>query len=166
MIETKHQALLEEAQRRGHANIAQLRLCFRLLSLSSSIDRDCAVRLAPHGLSEGRFIVLFLLHGADGALPPHELAARSGVTRATISGLLDGLQREGLLQRRSDAEDGRRLQIVLTAKGARLAEVLFEQHTQWIGGLFNGLDADEQLQLSQLLHKVWQHTDAGRGSGA
>ncbi|MBN5028694.1 MarR family transcriptional regulator [Stenotrophomonas maltophilia] len=166
MIEPKHQALLEEAQRRGHANIAQLRLCFQLLSLTSSIDRDCAARLAPHGLSEGRFIVLFLLHGADGSLPPHELAERAGVTRATISGLLDGLQREGLLQRRSDAEDGRRLQIVLTAKGARLADALFEQHTRWIGGLFNGLDADEQQQLSRLLHKVWQHTDAGRESAA
>lgn len=166
MIETKHQALLEEAQRRGHANIAQLRLCFQLLSLASSIDRDCAARLAPHGLSEGRFIVLFLLRGAGGTLPPHELAERAGVTRATISGLLDGLQREGLLQRRIDAEDGRRLQIVLTAKGARLADALFEQHTQWIGSLFNGLDADEQQQLSRLLHKVWQHTDAGRESAA
>lgn len=128
MLEAKHRALLEEAQRRGHANIAQLRLCFQLLSLSSSIDRDCAARLAPHGLSEGRFIVLFLLHGAGGTLPPHDLAERAGVTRATISGLLDGLQREGLLQRRPDAEDGRRLQIVLTAPGKRLAEALFEQH--------------------------------------
>ena len=166
MIEAKHSALLEEAQRWGHANVAQLRLCSQLLSLSSSIDRDCAARLAPHRLSEGRFIVLFLLHGAGGTLPPHELAERAGVTRATISGLLDGLQREDLLQRRSDAEDGRRLQIVLTAQGKRLAESLFEQHTRWIGSLFNGLDTDEQQQLSQLLHKVWQHTDAGRKSAS
>ncbi|CCP13434.1 Uncharacterized HTH-type transcriptional regulator yetL [Stenotrophomonas maltophilia SKK35] len=166
MFEAKHDALLDEAQRRGHSNVAQLRLCFQLLSLSSAIDHDCATRLAPHGLSEGRFIVLFLLHGAGGTLPPHALAERAGVARATISGLLDGLQREGLLQRRSDAEDGRRLQIVLTAKGTRLAETLFERHTQWIGGLFDGLDASEQQQLSQLLHKVWLHTDAGRGSGA
>jgi DNA-binding MarR family transcriptional regulator len=166
MLEAKHGALLDEARRRGHANVAQLRLCFQLLSLSSAIDRDCASRLAPHGLSEGRFIVLFLLHGAGGTLPPHELAERAGVTRATISGLLDGLQREGLLQRRSDAEDGRRLQIVLTAQGQRLAERLFEQHSNWIGGLFDGLDAGEQQQLSQLLHKVWQHTDAGREPAA
>ncbi len=88
------------------------------------------------------------------------------MTRATISGLLDGLQREGLLQRRSDDEDGRRLQIVLTAPGKRLAESLFERHTQWISGLFNGLDADERQQLSQLLHKVWQHTDTGREASA
>ncbi len=162
MLEAKHNALMEEAARRGHANLAQLRLCFQLLSLSTAIDRDCATRLAPHGLSEGRFIVLFLLHGAGGTLPPHELAERAGVTRATISGLLDGLQREGLLQRRHDAEDGRRLQIVLTARGKRLAEELFNQHTQWIGGLFKGLDATEQAQLSQLLGKVWLHTDSGR----
>ncbi|WP_447904606.1 MarR family winged helix-turn-helix transcriptional regulator [Stenotrophomonas geniculata] len=164
MLEAKHSALLDEAQRRGHTGVAQLRLCFQLLSLSSAIDRDCATRLAPHGLSEGRFTVLFLLHGAGGTLPPHELAERAGVTRATISGLIDGLQREGLLQRRSDAEDGRRLQIVLTTQGKCLAEALFNQHTQWIGCLFSGLDAEEQQQLSQLLHKVWQHTDTGRGA--
>ena len=164
MLEAKHTALIDEAARRGHANLAQLRLCFQLLSLSTAIDRDCATRLAPHGLSEGRFIVLFLLQGAGGTLPPHELAERAGVTRATISGLLDGLQREGLLQRRHDAEDGRRLQIVLTARGKRLAEELFNQHTQWIGGLFKGLDATEQAQLSQLLGKVWLHTDGGRES--
>ncbi len=162
MLEAKHSALMEEAARRGHANLAQLRLCFQLLSLSAAIDRDCATRLAPHGLSEGRFIVLFLLHGAGGTLPPHELAERAGVTRATISGLLDGLQREGLLQRMHDADDGRRLQIVLTARGRRLAEELFNQHTHWIGGLFKGLEANEQAQLSQLLTKVWQHTDSGR----
>ncbi|MGS1321011.1 MarR family winged helix-turn-helix transcriptional regulator [Stenotrophomonas geniculata] len=166
MLEAKHGALLDEARRRGHANVAQLHLCFQLLSLSSTIDRDCAARLAPHGLSEGRFIVLFLLHGAGGTLPPHVLAERAGVTRATISGLLDGLQREGLLQRRCDAEDGRRLQIVLTGPGKRLAETLFDQHTQWIGGLFNALDSDEQQHLSRLLHKVWQHTDAGREPAA
>lgn len=166
MLEAKHSALLDEAQRRGHTGVAQLRLCFQLLSLSSAIDRDCATRLAPHGLSEGRFIVLFLLHGAGGALPPHELAERAGVTRATISGLIDGLQREGLLQRRSDSEDGRRLQIVLTTQGKCLAETLFNQHTQWIGGLFSGLDAEEQQHLSRLLHKVWQHTDAGREPAA
>ncbi|MGE8236187.1 MAG: MarR family winged helix-turn-helix transcriptional regulator [Stenotrophomonas indicatrix] len=165
MLEAKHLALINEAERRGDANLAPLRLCFQLLALSSAIDRDCAARLAPHGLSEGRFVVLFLLHGAGGTLPPHELAEQAGVTRATISGLLDGLQRDGLLQRRSDAEDGRRLQIVLTARGKRLAGDLFDQHTQWIGGLFNGLDSREQVQLSLLLEKVWRHTDAGQEAG-
>lgn len=162
MLEAKHSALLDEAQRRGHAHLAPLRLCFQLLSLSAAIDRDCAARLAPHGLSEGRFIVLFLLHGAGGTLSPHELAGRAGVARATISGLLDGLQREGLLQRRNDPADGRRLQVVLNARGKRLADALFDQHTQWIGGLFNGLEAAEQAQLARLLDKVWRQTDSGR----
>ena len=79
--------------------------------------------------------------------------------------MLDGLQRDGLLQRHSDAEDGRRLQIVLTARGRCLADELFDQHTQWIGGLFNGLDSSEQAQLSLLLEKVWRHTDAGQETG-
>ncbi len=62
---------------------------------------------------------------------------------------------------------GAHLRIVLTAQGHASPEALFGSSTQWIGGLFNGgLEADEQQQLSRLLHKVWQHTDAGRESAA
>ncbi|KAF1015032.1 MAG: Transcriptional regulator SlyA [Stenotrophomonas maltophilia] len=155
MLEAKHLALIAHAQHHRSAQLEQLRLCFQLLSVSAAIDRDYVIRLAPHGLSEARFVVLFLVDAAGGMLSPHALAEQAGVTRATVSGLLDGLQRDGLLQRRSDAGDGRRLQIVLTRRGAALAHSVLQQHTQWIGGLFNGLDGEEQEQLATLLDKVW-----------
>ncbi len=59
-LEQKHVALLDEARRRGRPE-AGLRLCLEILALSSAIDRDCAARLAPHQLSEGKFVLLFLL---------------------------------------------------------------------------------------------------------
>jgi DNA-binding MarR family transcriptional regulator len=39
-----------------------------------------------------------------GGLAPHELAKRAGVTRATVTGLLDGLERDGFLSRHCDNE--------------------------------------------------------------
>lgn len=62
-IEQKHAALLQEAQRRGQLGVENMRLCFEVLALAAAIDRACAHRLAPHGLSEGKFVLLFLLHG-------------------------------------------------------------------------------------------------------
>ena len=100
MLEIKHQAFLTELARRGQPDTGELALCFQVLSLASAIDQDCASRLAPLGLSEGRFVLLFLLRGADTALSPHQLAERAGVTRATVTGLLDGLEREQLLRLR------------------------------------------------------------------
>ena len=63
-LSQKYQALLDEAQRRQLPDVDGIRLCFQALSLAAAIDRDCAALLAPHGLSEGRFVLLFLLDAA------------------------------------------------------------------------------------------------------
>lgn len=158
----KHHFLLQEAERRTQPDIANLRLCFELLALTSAIDRDCAVRLAPHNLSEGKFVVLFLLHGQPQGLPPHELADRAGVTRPTITGLLDGLERDGFLARHGDLQDRRKVSIRLSPKGEATARTLFTEHTRWIGTLFEGFSPDERDQFSALLQRVWRNTDAGK----
>lgn len=153
----KYQALLQEAQRRGHPDVEGIRLCFQTLSLASAIDRDCASLLAPHGLSEGRFVLLFLLDAAGEGLAPRALAEQAGVTRATVTGLLDGLQRDGLIERRSDARDRRALRIHLTDRGRKTAQKVFDQHSRWIAGLFGSFTLSEREQLAGLLDKAAAH---------
>lgn len=160
-IEQKHLALLEETDRRGLANADSLRLCFEFLSLARAIDRDCAARLAPYGLSESKFVLLFLLHGRDAGLSPHELADRAGVTRATMTGLLDGMARDGFLSRKHDHEDRRRVTVRLTGKGQAAAKALFHEHSLWIASLMDGLTVAERDELARLLGLIWQRTDAG-----
>lgn len=164
MLEPKHHALLDEAARRGLPSCDGIQLCFQVLALAAAIDRDCAARLAPRQLSEGKFVLLFLLHGQTGGLPPHELATRAGVTRATVTGLLDGLERDGFVQRRPGLQDRRSITTVLTPKGKTAAAKLFKEHTQWIGALFAPLSQADQRQLSDLLGKVWRATDTGRAA--
>ncbi|WP_238878532.1 MarR family winged helix-turn-helix transcriptional regulator [Achromobacter xylosoxidans] len=165
MLEPKHHALLDEAARRGLPSSDGIRLCFQVLALAGAIDRDCAARLAPRQLSEGKFVLLFLLHAQAGGLSPHELAARAGVTRATVTGLLDGLERDGFVLRQPGLDDRRRVTVTLTPKG-RAAARLFKEHAQWIGSLFDGLSQAERRQLGDLLAKVWRGTDSGRAAPA
>ena len=153
-LEQKYLALIQEAQQRSMPDLDGIRLCFQTLSLAAGIDRDCAALLAPHGLSEGRFVLLFLLDAAADGLAPNTLAERAGVTRATVTGLLDGLEREELIARHADANDRRALCIRLTRKGKRVAKTVFEQHGRWIGSLFGNLSALERKQLAALLDKV------------
>ncbi|MCL2344854.1 MAG: MarR family transcriptional regulator [Desulfobulbus sp.] len=153
-LEQKYLALMQEAQRRRMPDVEGIRLCFQTLSLAAAIDRDCAALLAPHGLSEGRFVLLFLLDAAADGLAPNILAELAGVTRATITGLLDGLEREGLIERHAHASDRRALCIRLTHKGKRVAKNVFEQHGRWIASLFGDLSAPERNQLATLLDKV------------
>lgn len=159
MLEQKHLALLDEAQRRGQPAIDNMRLCFEVLSLASAIDRACATRLAPHRLSEGKFVLLFLLRDLPEGLAPHELAERAGVTRATITGLLDGLERDGFLARHWDKEDRRKVSARLTPKGQAMALDLFNEHSQWIASLFAGFDQHERESLSGLLRRVWRNAE-------
>lgn len=159
MIDEKHREILKDA-RSGERHAIEL--CFALLSTANAIDRDCAARLRPHGLSEGKFAILSLLRRAPGGLSPHELAARAGVARATVTGLLDRLERAALLRREADPEDRRMIRIRLTPEGAALAADLVATHARWIATLTGGLTGGEQARLGALLRKVWARTDAGR----
>ncbi|MDR0215130.1 MAG: MarR family transcriptional regulator [Comamonas sp.] len=153
-LEQKYQALIEEAQRRNLPDVDGIQLCFQVLSMAANIDRDCAALLAPHGLSEGRFVLLFLLDVAPDGLAPNVLAEQAGITRATVTGLLDGLEREGLIARHANVNDRRALCIRLTPKGKQLAGTVVNQHSRWIAGLFGNLSVPERKQLAVLLERV------------
>jgi len=154
ILEQKYLALLQEAQRRQNTDTEGIQLCFQTLSLASRIDNDCARLLAPYSLSEGRFVMLFLLDTAREGLAPNELAERAGVTRATVTGLLDGLEREALIERQAAGQDRRALRIQLTDKGRQTAKQVFDSHSLWIAGLFGHLSTTEREQLSMLLNKA------------
>ncbi len=150
----KYQALLNQAEQRQHPDTDGLKLCFQLLSVAANIDRSCAQRLAPYALSEGRFVLLFLLEAAPDGLSPHTLATQAGITRPTVTGLLDGLEKEGLIARQPSQADRRSLTIVLTDKGRQLSAQMFAEHTQWMSDLFNVLNPQERAQMGALLQKM------------
>lgn len=162
MLEAKHKSVLDEARRRGAGSVEDLELCFSILALTSAIDRDCAARLKPHQLSEGKFVLLTLLQAEPDGLPPNILAERAGVTRATITGLLDGLERDGILTREHRSTDRRSVTVRLSEVGQRLAADLGGTHTAWIVSLMAKLDPQEKTQLATLLKRVWHMTDAGQ----
>lgn len=153
-LETKYQALLSHAEQQKGVNVQGMSLCFQLLSLSARIDRDCAALLAPHGLSEARFVLMFLLESAPEGMPSHVLADRAGVTRATVTTLVDGLLKAGLVERFAAQTDRRSVMVKLSPQGVELAKTLVSTHAQWIGNLFQHLSEAECQQLGILLAKA------------
>lgn len=158
-LDRKYLALLEAVPQEAR-RLPELRTCFSVLALAAAIDRDCAHRLQAYGLSEGRFVILVVLLTASEPLAPHDLAERVGVTRATMTGLLDGLERGGLIARRRDRLDRRSVKIALTPAGRDLTERVNDEHSNWIASLVGDLDEEERDDLQRLLARVWRRTDA------
>ncbi|BDI28552.1 putative HTH-type transcriptional regulator YetL [Capsulimonas corticalis] len=110
------------------------------------------------GLSEGKFFVLCYLfteelldHPAPG---PSDIADNLGVTRATVTGLLDGLERDGYLERRHCCEDRRALAIGMTDKTRRFLEDYMPGALRSAKELMTALDETERRELIRLLSKI------------
>jgi DNA-binding MarR family transcriptional regulator len=130
--------------------------------------------LARHNMSQGRFGVLMLLwqggearaagagHGECPAAPrtPAELAEAAGVTRATMTGLIDTLERDGLVKREPDPDDRRMMSVRLTAKAEKFMQDFLPGHFKVISGLMASLSESERRTLVRLLGKIQDRTAA------
>lgn len=85
--------------------------------------------LAPHGVNYAELITLGILRTTrpEPRRSPTELRALVGQTSAGMTRILDKLEAEGLVRRESSPSDGRRIDIVLTPRGRRLAEAAFRE---------------------------------------
>ena len=105
-----------------------VRVWFRFLRLESRLQMTVAERLRGIGLSVPQCDVLTTLTEAEG-ISQQELAKRLYVTKGNISGLLDRLERAGLVERRSIAADRRQYAIYLTEPGrAAAGKAIAVQH--------------------------------------
>ncbi len=110
-------------------------------------------RLRPLGLSRSKWMLLMALaRGAQGA-SQKALADLLGIEGATLVGLLDRLERDGLVERRSAEDDRRVNEVHLSRKGqaliGRIKEIAAGLRTE----LFNGMSqGDIEIALRVLSH--------------
>ncbi len=103
-------------------------------------------------LTPPQYFVLTLLWARDGR-PFKELAAACYCSRATMTGIVDTLEKKELVNRAPNPEDRRSLLVELTEKGESL-----KRSTPSLEKIFRcccaGLEPDEAQQLSRLLKKL------------
>ncbi len=147
--------LAEFAERYDNMDISAVKACLVLLRVGSDALTGFETMLARHGLSQGRFLTLIVMYRTPGeALSPSALAEQVGVTRATMTGLLDGLEKDSLLERCADPTDRRKLTVRLTSNGIRTLQNMLPDYYDRIGKLMRHLDAHEREQFIALLQRV------------
>lgn len=79
----------------------------------------------------------------EGALPMHRLAELLDVSQASATGIVDRMERRGIVERRRAAEDRRLVMVHLGPAGAGLFRDLERQHRDRLSRLLQGLSEKE-----------------------
>ena len=174
----RYECLLEAAKEFPDLDPSATEAFLHLLRTSDEAFGVTERNLLEHRISQGRFGVLMLLWRSGqvqaaggptgscitGPRTPAELAEAAGVTRATMTGLIDTLERDGLVRREPDPIDRRMMSVLLTAKAEGFLRELLPHHFKAINGLLNTLDESERKTLVRLLAKISSQAAALQGS--
>jgi DNA-binding MarR family transcriptional regulator len=124
-------------------------LAEQLLVAVIKIRRVLEESLRPHGISLPRKGLLGLL--ADGPARMSELADGLGVTPRTVTELVDGLERDGLVERKDDPTDRRARVVSLTDTGRDVDALAKTARNQAVDAIFADLPEDQRVGLAQAL---------------
>lgn len=138
------------------------------LRVGDEMHRVVSGQLSAHGISKGGFVLLMHLYeplGGDVDWTPGALAESVGVRRATITGLLDTLEREGLLERERDMVNRRQVHVRLTERGRAVMKAALPEHFRLVNKMIEGLSEEELAVMVKIHRKLLAHL-AGMGREA
>jgi DNA-binding MarR family transcriptional regulator len=110
--------------------------------------------LQPFDLSPASALVLSILADSEAPLPPHKIADQLIISRATVTGLIDSLERRGYARRIPHQSDRRMLLVELTDTGRQVANafrpIVHQNQKVWL----EALNEADQQRLIASLHKL------------
>ena len=107
--------------------LEQLYECINfLLTVSQhAVFQNLHERLDPFGITPGQYAVLYCLWN-KGEITPKEISQSIFLEMSTVSGVLDRMQKKGLIQRVVDPNDRRSVRVAATPEGMALREGVME----------------------------------------
>ena len=138
-----------------HDHHESLRLWLRLLNCTHLVETHVRKALARQFKTTlPRFDLMAQLERAPQGLQMGELSRRMLVTGGNVTGIVDQLERGGLLVRTEDPADRRAYRVKLTKEGRRLFAQMAAEHETWIVQLFSGIPKREQRALTESLTRL------------
>ncbi len=133
----------------GEGNTADLEtLAGRLHSSAIHLLRRLRAEDVKSGLGPARLSALSVVV-FRGPRPLRKLAAAEQVKPPTMTRIVQGLEREGLVARETDPRDGRVVQIHATSKGISAMERARDRRLQALVALLEGVEGSEKQVLAE-----------------
>jgi DNA-binding MarR family transcriptional regulator len=121
--------------------------------------------LDEYQLSPGARQVLAVVDGASEPLEPSVIASRLLVTTASMTSLLDNLEKRGLIVRRPHPDDRRKLLISITPAAQSIVDALLPaMHARERQVMDDALSPNEQRTLLKLMAKVQRAATGARST--
>lgn len=160
LYERQARRMVEQAapgQRPALEALAALRMAGRQMHLHMERWADV------HGLSEGRLQVLFRLRKADDrTLAMADLASSLNVSPRNVTGLVDHLEKDGLVERVSDPNDRRSVLARLTDRGLEKIESTWRDGMNAQTVMTREFTREELVQLRHLCLRLVQQMNTAR----
>jgi DNA-binding MarR family transcriptional regulator len=163
----RYECLLEGARKFPELDPSACVAYLNLLRAGDEVFSIMERYLTEHNISQGRFSVLMLLWKSPGGAAgeacgggrphtPAELAEAAGVTRATMTGLIDTLERDGLARREPDPNDRRMMGVQLTDKGTAFLQGMLPGYFRLMASIMQPLSETDRKTMVKLAHKLLQ----------
>ena len=127
---------------------------FTLRATAQHVDNAISEWMAGSVGSVARYQILMALWASKGKGISHKhIVAAMCVTRATVSGLMAALKRDGLVNSQVEGEDRRKLIARLTAKGEAVIKQQHALNVVKFRAIFRSFSSEELSSLTALLHR-------------
>jgi DNA-binding MarR family transcriptional regulator len=158
-------AVVEAFRKRLPArDLPALSVVIALRTAAQQVENAITQWMAGTVGSPARFQILGLLWASEEKGVPHkEIVAGLGVTRATVSGLMAALERDGLVTSAVASDDRRNLIANLTPRGRMIMEKAVEANAARMRTALAPLSADDLTTVTALLQRIRQGFAASAG---
>ena len=143
----------------GGGSLDEVDLWRSMASSWKRLQHDAEKNLLRIDLSVAELRILRLLR-EQGSSPMNRFCAVTMLSQPSITGLVDKLEKRGLVERVRSREDRREVLIAITAKGNQTYSTGMDLHTQFVEKALSALETDEAQSLVSLLKKLADASDA------
>jgi DNA-binding MarR family transcriptional regulator len=128
-------------------------ICFSLGKISRQMAKVYRDRLTQYGISQPQFFLLIALYEEDDILISR-LAEKVALDKSTLTGILDRLERDGLVKRVARQENRRSLYICLSTKAYALQNGLTRIYDEINQLFFSRLSEQERDVFDKVMKKL------------
>jgi DNA-binding MarR family transcriptional regulator len=148
-ISTRHEVA-------GSIDSRKIKALVALVQTAAAVDKFLDAELHDYGISKAKLLTMKVLLANGGTMTHTALSKELSRSKHTITVLVDGLERDGLVRREQHSSDRRSKNVVLTEKGGGFLKSTLPICDQIGYTAIGQIDVEQAEQLKALLDKIRQ----------